>query len=122
MDTVRILLCHPSGGINFLGGIDGPLTYATQPFDATFGKKRTRKRPRLAAEDLADLVTRTTAASGQCVAPTFGCCCQTHVSESSTIRQCFTAFLRTGSRVAAPAIGWPSKRGCTDPLSACTYP
>lgn len=36
---------------------------ATQPFDATFGKKRTRKRPRLAAEDLADLAARTTAAA-----------------------------------------------------------
>ncbi len=34
---------------------------ATQPFDSTFGKKRTRKRPRLAAEDLSDLAARTNA-------------------------------------------------------------
>lgn len=34
---------------------------ATQPFDATFGKKRTRKRPRLAAEDMSDLAARTNA-------------------------------------------------------------
>jgi NGP1NT (NUC091) domain len=39
--------------------------YSVQPFDATFGKKRTRKRPRLAAEDVADLAARTTAASDQ---------------------------------------------------------
>lgn len=34
---------------------------ATQPYEATFGKKHSRKRPRLAAEDVADLVSRTRA-------------------------------------------------------------
>eukprot|EP00208_Stichococcus_sp_RCC1054_P003534 CAMPEP_0206148950 /NCGR_PEP_ID=MMETSP1473-20131121/37524_1 /ASSEMBLY_ACC=CAM_ASM_001109 /TAXON_ID=1461547 /ORGANISM="Stichococcus sp, Strain RCC1054" /LENGTH=701 /DNA_ID=CAMNT_0053546387 /DNA_START=37 /DNA_END=2142 /DNA_ORIENTATION=+ len=34
---------------------------ATQPYEATFGKKRSRKRPRLSAEDVADLVSRTRA-------------------------------------------------------------
>lgn len=34
---------------------------ATQPFDATFGKKRSRKKPRLVAEDLADLASKTQA-------------------------------------------------------------
>ncbi len=34
---------------------------ATQPYEATFGKKRSRKRPRVAAEDVADLVSRTRA-------------------------------------------------------------
>jgi NGP1NT (NUC091) domain len=60
-----------------------------QPFDATFGKKRTRKRPRLAAEDMADLAARTTAASDQCAA-VLHCCCSAVSHRCHDVQTCCT--------------------------------
>ena len=40
-----------------------------QPFDATFGKSKQRKRPRLTTDSLSELVTATQSTTNECVAP-----------------------------------------------------
>ena len=50
----------------------------TQPFAATFGVKHTRKRPKLAADSLADLVSTADRINATCVPAAAGwltCCC-----------------------------------------------
>ena len=42
------------------------ITVCVQPFDATFGKQKQRKRPRLASDSLSELLTRTEATNSEC--------------------------------------------------------
>lgn len=50
--------------------------FASQPFDATFGKSKQRKRPRLTTDSLSELLTNTQSTTNECVASAAHSCPQ----------------------------------------------
>jgi len=103
----------------------------TQPFAATFGAKRTRKRPKLAADSLADLAASALRVNATCAraarlpdasAPArrgASSACRTRVwARAPPQACCWSAGARCRAREARPARGAPLHRSAQAPARA----